>query len=50
MKFRMLLRMKDGTALVPHAAPALSDYDGAPVGGLLHWGSHSGWGKTPFFV
>ena len=48
MKFRMLVRMKEGTVPVPHAAPALSDDDVAPVRELSHRGSHSGGGETPF--
>jgi hypothetical protein len=37
-------------SLSPHTAPALSDDDGAPVRGLSHRGSHSGWGETPSSV
>jgi len=35
-------------SLSPHAAPALSDDDVAPVRELSHRGSHSGGGETPF--
>ena len=38
MKFRMLVRMKGGLWLSPHAAPALSDGDVAPVWGVIAWG------------
>ncbi len=34
-------------SLSPHASPALSDDDVAPVRELSHWGSHSGGGETP---
>jgi len=34
-------------SLSPHTAAALSDDDGAPVQGLSHWESQSGWGETP---
>jgi hypothetical protein len=34
----------------PHAAPALSDYDVAPVRELSHRGSHSGGGESPLSV
>ena len=47
MKFKMLVRMKEGTVPVPHAAPALSDDDVAPVRELSHRRSHSGGGETP---
>jgi len=35
-------------SLSPHATPALSDDDGAPVRELSHRGSHSSGGETPF--
>ena len=50
MKFKMLVRMKEGTVAVPHAAPALSDNDVAPVRELSDRGSHSGGGETPLSV
>jgi hypothetical protein len=51
MKFKMLVRMKDGTVPVPpHAAPVLSDDDVGPFRELLHRGSHSGGGETPLSV
>ena len=37
-------------SLSPHAAPALSDDDVAPVRELSHRGSHSGGGETPLSV
>jgi hypothetical protein len=50
MKFKMLVRMKEGPCLSPHANPALSDDDPAPVRELSHLGSHSGGGETPLSV
>ena len=50
MKFRMLVRMKEGHCLSPHAAPALSDDDVAPVRESSHRGGHSGGGETPLSV
>jgi hypothetical protein len=50
MKFKMLVRMKEGPCLSPHATPALSDDDPAPVRELSHLGSHSGGGETPLSV
>jgi len=35
-------------SLSPHAAPALSDDDVAPLRELSHRGSQSGGGETPF--
>ena len=47
MKFKMLVQMKEGTVpCPPHAAPALSDDDVAPLRELSHRGSHSGGGET----
>ena len=37
-------------SLSPHAAPALSDDNVAPVRELSRWGSHSGGGETPLSV
>jgi hypothetical protein len=48
MKFKMLVEMKEGKGLSPHAAPALSNDDVAPGRELSHRGIHSGGGETPF--
>jgi len=45
MKFKTLVRMKEGTVPVPHAAPALSDDEGSTSSGVIASGSHSGGGE-----
>ena len=47
MKFRMLDEGRRGHEPVPHAAPALSDDDVAPVREVSHRESHSSGGETP---
>ena len=50
MKFRTLVRMKEGTVPFPPCPPALRDDDVAPVRELSQRGSHSGGGETPVSV
>ena len=47
MKFKMLVRMKEGTVPVPHAAPALSDDDLAPFGSYRIGGATAAGVKPP---
>jgi hypothetical protein len=48
MKFKRLFRNEGGNmSLSPHAAPALSDDDVAPVRELSHRESHSDGGEAP---